>query len=65
MTGKESGMSRTNNWDSANNPYREPSMYGKMVREQNNLRPRYAEPGYPTGKMVASVPASKQLGPVG
>lgn len=37
-----------------NSHYSVPSMYGKMVREQYNMQPKYCEPGKSDGKMSGS-----------
>lgn len=36
-----------------NSHYSVPSMYGKLVREQYNMQPKYCEPGKADGEMRA------------
>lgn len=45
-----------------NSHYTVPSMYGKMVREQYNEQPKYAEPGDACGSMKGDH-SNKQAGP--
>lgn len=45
-----------------NSHYSEPSMYGKMVREQYNKQPRYCEPGDADG-MMRGAHSNPQKGP--
>lgn len=45
-----------------NSHYSEPSMYGKLVREQYNMQPKYCERPMKGGMPASS---SKQPGPAG
>lgn len=39
-----------------------PSMFGRMVDEQNRMQPKYSEPGESTGKMQGDK-RNSQVGP--